>query len=204
MTPDAHTPPLQGLWLSISDLAARNGVTKQTMAAKVTRFESQGLLSTRTEGKGRPKLVNVAAFDVANGQAGDAIKALAAQGRADAPPAAASPAVDDGNPVLAKEQARRTQYQADLAEIELRKARGDLVPAADVTAAMVRCAEMLVRQIDQMPARADDLASAVAKDGTTGARAWLKSMARELRAALAQEMRMLETDGSAVPEDDEE
>lgn len=207
LTPDTQGAGRDGLWVSVSDLAARKGVTKQTIAEKVARLEAQGLLSTRP-GKGRAKLVNLAEFDRAIGETGDAIREMAAASARS--PAAPTPVVPDGaDPILAKEQARRVAYQADLAKLDLDERLGKLLPVEHVTAAMLRCAEALTRALEQMPTRADDLAAAVAKEGVTGARAFLRAMGRDMRALLAREMRLLEatpdnSDPEPEPERDEE
>jgi DNA-binding MarR family transcriptional regulator len=203
LTPDTQEPGHDGLWVSVSDLAARKGVTKQTIAEKVSKLEAGGLLETRP-GKGRTKLVNLAAYDRAIGSTGDAVREMAAATKA-AMQAPAAPTVTDGSePVLAKEQARRLAYQADLAKLDLDERLGKLLPIDDVEAAMVRCAEALTRSLDQMPTRADELAAAVAKDGVNGARAFLKVVARDMRALLAREMRLLDRDASAEVEVEEQ
>ena len=186
MTPDTYNQ--EGLWVSISELAKRKGLRKQTVAEKVSRFEAQGILTTQPGGRGRPKLVNLAEFDRVSGEAGDAIREMNATGGA---PSAPSEPASGGNPVLAREQARRVAYQADLAKLDLDERLGKLVPIDDVEKAMVRCAEALVRAIDRLPGRAEELASRVAQEGAQGARAILKETARELRATLAREMRLL-------------
>jgi hypothetical protein len=71
----------------------------------------------------------------------------------------------------------------------------------DVERAMTRCAEVMVRAIDTLPRRAEDLAAAVAKDGVPGARAVLKQLAFDLRAKLA-ELRLAAASDAAT-EDEE-
>ena len=207
LTPDTQGAGRDGLWVSVSDLAARKGVTKQTIAEKVARLEAQGLLSTRP-GKGRAKLVNLAEFDRAIGETGDAIREMAAASARPSAPVT-QPAPEGADPILAKEQARRVAYQADLAKLDLDERLGKLLPVEHVTAAMLRCAEALTRALEQMPTRADDLAAAVAKERVTGARAFLRAMGRDMRALLAREMRLLEvapdnSDPEPDPERDEE
>ncbi len=179
LTPDT------GLWLSISDLAVRKGVTKQTVAERVGKLEAQGLIQTHP-GKGRAKMVNLAAYDKAVGDTGDAIRQAAAAPRKQG-------GDENGDPVLAKEQARRVAFQADIAELDLNERLGKLLPVEQVEASMVLCAETISRALDQMTARADELAAAVAKEGTNGARSFLKIVARDVRSLLAREMRLLAT-----------
>lgn len=200
MTPDTNTH--EGLWVSISELAKRKGLRKQTVAEKVSRYEAQGILTTQPGGRGRPKLVNLAEFDKVAGEAGDAIRELSAVTGA---PSEGKP--EGNNPVLAREQARRVAYQADLAKLDLDERLGKLLPIDEVEKAMVRCAQALVRAIDRLPGRAEELASRVAHEGSQGARAILKETARDLRATLAREMRLLaseqEPEGQEEPGSDE-
>ena len=181
MTPDTFTQ--EGLWVSVSELAKRKGLRKQTVAEKVSRYEAQGILTTQSGGRGRPKLVNLAEFDKVSGEAGDAIRELNASTPVEGKP--------DNNPVLAREQARRTAYQADLAKLQLDERLGKLLPIEDIEKAMVRCADALVRTIDRLPGKAEELAARVAQDGAQGARSILKDTARDLKVALAREMRLL-------------
>lgn len=187
MTPvdGARPETLVDLWVPIAELARMKGVSKQAISKKVERYASQGLVETRPGERGA-KLVSPAQYDRADGKAGDAIRTLA-----QAPQAKG---IDD--PILAREQARRVQYQADIAKLDLDERLGKLLPVEEVTTAMARCAEALTRAIDQLPSRADDLSAAVAREGALGARTFLKGIARELRAALAKEMRLLEADGA--------
>lgn len=196
---DGAAPAMpDGLWMTISDLARAKGVSKQAISKRVDRFSAAGTLSTRKGARGAV-MVNVAAYDRAAGEVGDAIRELAQR-----PPSLSLPESDDASPVLAREQARRVSYQADLAEMELEERRGKLLRAEDVAAAMTRCAEVMVRVLDQMPSRADEMATAVAREGEQGARAFLKGLAREMRATLARELRLLEGARPAPQEDDEE
>ncbi|WP_127076158.1 MarR family transcriptional regulator [Rhodomicrobium lacus] len=195
LTADTQEPVGAGLWVSVSDLAARKGVTKQTISERVAKLVRDGLIETRP-GPGRAKLVNLAAYDRAVGETGDAAKELGAATKASiraqeqGEPAPAT----GGDHVLAREQARRMAYEADLAKLKLEERLGNLLPIEDIEAAMVRCAEALTRAFEQLPTRADDLAAAVAKDGVNGARAFLKTVARDMRALLAKEMRLLDKD----------
>jgi hypothetical protein len=178
---------LEGYWLSVSELARQRGVDKAAISRRAKRYEEQGLLTPRP-GKGGVKMINVAEFDRAAGEATDAVRVLNGAGGGQV---ASSGALAPGDPVLAREQARRASYAADLTKPELEERLGHLIPVADVEAAMTRCAESMVRLIDQLPARADESAEAVARDGVHGARMFLRGAARDLRATLARDMRLL-------------
>lgn len=189
----APSAPPDGLWMTVSDIARRKGVSKQAIAKRVDRFASQGLIETRSGPRGA-KLVNLAQYDKIAGEASDAIREMSA-GRA--------PTAAPSDNSLATQQARRVAYQADLAKLDLDERLGKLLPVADVEAAMVRCAEVMVRTIEQLPGRADDLAAAVAKEGTTGARSFLKTIGFDLRTALAREMTLMTADKDGETEGEE-
>ena len=177
----AQTEPI-GLWLSISALAKLRGVSKQAISKRAERLHAQGLLSRR-DGPRSTVLINVAEFDRAVGDTTDLARATT---HADAP----APKKEGAALVYSDEQARRVAYLADIAKLDLDERLGKLAPIDAIEAAMVRCAEAMVRIIDQLPARADDLAIAVAAEGAPGARAALKGFARDLRETLARELKL--------------
>jgi DNA-binding IscR family transcriptional regulator len=194
LTPDmVQEPGHDGLWVSVSDLAARKGVTKQTIAEKVAKLEKAGLLTTRP-GAGRKKLVNVAEYDFAIGRTRDALREMGAATKAEikaqSPPAPTSSVLN-----LSEQQAQRLFYQTEITRLELEERQGKLRRVEEIEHGMARCGEALVRAIDQLPSRADDLAGAIVRDGVVGARGFLKTMARELRAVLAREMRLQDDEG---------
>lgn len=104
---------------------------------------------------------------------------------------APAPVTTMGDLVLAREQARRASYDADLKQLELEERLGKLIRVDDVERAMQACAEAIVNAINQLPSRADDLASSVAREGAPGARAFLKTVAMELRDTMARSLRLV-------------
>jgi DNA-binding MarR family transcriptional regulator len=166
-------------WLTISDLAREKGVDKSAISRRVSRLEEQGLLTTRTTG--RVKLVNLAEFDRAIANTGNAVQELNARGAT-----AADEGDGSGNPILAREQARRAAYDADLKSLDLQERLKNLVKADEMTLAVTEVAMALAQAIDALPGRAEALAAVVGKDGATGLRAALKAVARELRETLAR------------------
>ena len=168
-------------WLTISGLALERGVDKSAMSRRVARLERLGHLSTRAQGKA--KLVNVADFDRATALTVDAVRELNGR-RATGPPFGAGLNGDD--PVLAKEQARRASYDAELKRLDLEERQGRLVELSAVRADLESCVVELVRVIDALPSRADTLMAAVTKEGVAGLRVALRGVAREWREALAR------------------
>jgi hypothetical protein len=153
------------------------------------------------------KLVNVAEFDLAAERTVDAIRAQnGLKGRKRSAPIAdkaLAPPMGDGenefSPILAHEQARRVAYMADLAKLRRDEKLGTLLPIEKIAEAAAQCTEALNRIIDQLPGRADEIASAVAKDGESGVRNFLRSVVRDMRERLADEMQRLATMSGEAP-----
>ncbi|TGN86703.1 hypothetical protein EOW77_0019030 [Bradyrhizobium yuanmingense] len=173
---------VDGLWLSISEVARLKGKSRQAVAKRVAALAADGLLDTRSGDNGT-KLVNLAQYDRTIGDVGDAIKEGAAEARAEIE--AAEPPT---SPALRDHQARAAQYTADLKFLDLEERLGRLVPVSEVKEAGAKLGEMVVRAIDRLPTFAEAVASAAIKDGAQGARGELKEIARQLRAEIAEAM----------------
>ncbi len=188
--------PLLGLWMSVSEIAASKNLARQSVSERVARLEAQGLVSTRP-GKGRQKLVNLAEYDRAVGETTDGIRSI--NGCGSSPPSVplSQPSGDD--PVLAREQARRVSYQADIAKLDLDERLKRLLPADEMAAAIGEAAEIIVRCIEQLPTRADEVAAAVGKEGAIGARTILKTIANDLRRAVDVNLRRWAEENIAPP-----
>lgn len=168
-----------GLWLPIAEVARMKGKSRQAIAKRVASLVDAGKLEARP-GEGGTKLINLAQFDRAVGEVGDAAKEASAEHGAD----------DDeseggASPTYRDHQAREKQYAADLKYLELEERLGNLVPIGDLADAANKCAEACVRAIDRLTSHSEAMAAAVGKDGAAGARAKFKEVARELRKAIA-------------------
>jgi hypothetical protein len=197
----AATPDSAGgtMLVSVTEAARIKGVTKQTISEKLAR------LGIPTAKRGREKVFSLAAYDEAANETTDPARIIAQDTartiRGDEPQGVpAMPAERD--PTYTKELTRKAGFEADLKQIEIEKQRGNLLPIEDVTDAMGRCAEALVREIDQLPTFADDLAAAIAKGGVAALRDSLKKHARQLRETLARSMTLL-TSADDQDEDEE-
>ncbi len=178
---------VDGFWLSVSDLARQRGVDKPAVSRRAKRYEEQGLLTPRT-GKGGVKMINVAAFDRAAGEVTDAVRELnGLGGGAAATPVAAAP----GDHVLAREQARRASYDADLKKLELEERLSELVPVKDVEAAIVALSENFVRALEQIPSRAEEGFAEASKGGLAGFRGFLRALANGVRDTLERDLKAL-------------
>lgn len=163
----------EGLWLSISDLAERKGVSKQTISEKVAKLEADGAIRTRP-GKNRAKEVNVAQYDLAIGEEGDAAREAGEETKRGEP-----------SPTFRDAQTREKLYQTELLRLKLEAAQGLLLPAAEVKAACEDAAARIVELIDALPAHADDIAAALAREGDLAVRNMLARIARQMRSDIA-------------------
>lgn len=178
---DAQLDLADGLWLSISEIARQKDKSRQAIAKRVDALVEAGKLKTKP-GEGGTKLVNLAQYDRAVGETGDAVKEGAAVTRAEIETGAGA----SESPALRDNQARAAKYSADLKFLDLEERLGRLVPVGEVEDAAQKCAEATVRVVDRLPTYADAIAAAVGKDGPAGARAKLKEIAREIRQAIAE------------------
>lgn len=181
-------------WLTVSALARRRGVDKAAISRRVARLEAAGALTTRAGERGT-KLINVAEFDRVAGETVDAVRE--ANGRR--PGAARDGEVVASGGLLSRAQASKTAAQARLAHLDLAERLGQLLPLEKAQQGARNAAERLRRGVDQMPARAEEVASALAKDSPfaralldalradpQGARSFFRSLAREQLAELAR------------------
>lgn len=183
---------LDGLWLSVSEIARQKNKSRQAIAKRVDSLVDAGLLETRA-GDGGTKLVNLAQFDRAVGDTGDAFKEASAEGRAEieADPTAVA------SPVLRDHQSRAAKYTADLKFLDLEERLGRLVPLDEVKSGGIKIGEAVVRIIGRLPTYAEAMAAACGKDGVQGARGMFKDIERDLRTAMAGEIGKIV--GAAVP-----
>ena len=189
--------------VSVTQLAELKDVSKQAISRRLQRFEREGLLTVHHAGS--QKQVSLIDWDRVTKDVTDPAKlAGRATVRRNAektstkakPSSSLAPAAVPSS--YSQQQERKARLEADLREIELRRLRQQLVVVEDVRVAMEQCAEAIVRDIDQLPAFADDLAAALAKGGTLALREALKVKGREFRQRLSRTMADL-----AAPEIDD-
>lgn len=174
-----------GLWMSVSEIAAARGVSKQAVSKRLAHFE--GRVGTRKDGA--KLMVNVAEYDRVTGAETDPAQDLRNR---DVVKPAAEPRGDNlASKVYSQQRAKREAYEAEKARLDLEERLGKLVPVVDVEAAMVRCAEVMIRSIDQLPSKSDDPV----------VRAFLKETAADLRKVIAENMRLAAGDGAANEEE---
>ena len=142
---------------------------------------------------GGEKKIDVAAADLALGQSRQRVNSPTAAAADELPlaPAAAGTSTLTAAPGLTEARTQEAQISARLKQLEFERQVGKAVSVDDVARSMERCAEALVRDLDQLSARADDIVTAYTRNGVAGVRLILKDIARDVRATIANNMRLL-------------
>ena len=201
MVPGLTEPPRAVMW-TVSEVAARDLVSKQAVSKKVGLLVDIGLTVERDE-KGRVKKLNVVEYDRLRGRTDDPSKAQAP----DRAPAGAKP-VDDEDSY--KEALRtKTWHESERLRLDLEERRGQLVRVDSVTDAVVACATSITAIVDRLPNVADDLVAAVSREGVHGVRVALKQLAAKLRADIAEALTIVaanapKSDAAGDGKDEEE
>lgn len=172
----------EGLWVSIAELARLKGISRQSASERVDRLEKHGHIQTRRNGRSR--FVELASFDLAVGQVGDATREIVAESRKLAPIA---------NETLRDAQSDRARYDAKLKALEYGERVGQLVPLKGphgIEAAIAKVVELLLRDLNKPLNWIPELMDAARVDERT-LRLLLKKKLRELRAEIATHLAAL-------------
>jgi DNA-binding IscR family transcriptional regulator len=190
MVDDAHqTAPLassEGLWLSFSEIAARKGVSKQAIAKRAAKLIAAGLVQTKS-GKGNAVLINLAQYDTAVGEVGNAAKEAGAETTAWAQPGKS--AREPQQPRFRDAQTREKEYSADLKLIELDRLRGNLLWVADFDEEAEESARRIVEVVQELISHDDELTEVAMKEGRNGMRIALKRIVRDMRIGIVNTMK---------------
>ncbi|RWC98974.1 MAG: hypothetical protein EOS73_29385 [Mesorhizobium sp.] len=177
----------------MSEIAAMRGVSKVAIKKRVDRYEAEGLLTTRRNG--RERQVDLAAFDKAIGSVGDAYREQAAETVREEKTAEPS-----GPPsALRDAQTEKAQWEARRSALDVSERLGKLVPVIEVETAMVRAGEAIVRAIEQLPSFAGEIMTA-AKEGEPALRRKLRDIKDQIRRRAADAL-TLQRDAGQADED---
>lgn len=166
-----------GVWISISELAGRKGITRQSAKERVDRLTEKGLIQTRADG--RKRMVDLAAYDRAVGDVGDAYKEASAETKRETASA---------HKPLRDAQTERAQYDARLKALDLAERQQSILPIKGehgIEAALVIAGVAITRELERMVDAAEDISIATAKDGVAGTRRVLKEEIRKRRGRIA-------------------
>lgn len=184
MTADVDAP---GVWVTCAELAKRKGISRQAATKRVAQLENDGKIETRRDGRSR--LVDLAAYDKAVGEVGDAVKEHAAE---------TSRERSAASPKMREAQIERAQYEARLKALDLAERQGQLLPIAGVhgiEAAAATIGEVLARDLDGLARHAEDILTAGTKEGVVGARRALKEIAAKIRAKVTDSLARIAAQG---------
>lgn len=181
-----------GLWLSVTQLAERKGVRKSTISEKVARLVALNKLTVRP-GKGRERLVNVAQYDLAIGEVGDAAREQGAATKAASTVVADADATSRApfDPRLRDEQTRDKAYSADIKYLQLEQMRGNLLVVAEFDAVAEDAISRIADIIDGLLSQDSDLTSIAVKEGENGMRAALRRIVRQQRTDVVVALRQM-------------
>ena len=187
---DAHDAVM---WTA-QQIADRDKISKQAVTKQVRRLADEHGLAVERDGRGRITKLNVVQYDALRQRFGDASKVQAPkQPKAEA----RMPAADSRDEAM-----RRSAWiEAERARLSLDELTGKLVRVADIAAAIAACGEAIAEIIDRLPNAADDLAAAVARDGSHGLRQALAGEAHRLRVEIANKLKAVAS--RTAPADEE-
>lgn len=180
--------------ISMSDLAARKGVSVQAIDKRVKGLERDGLITT--EKRGRKRMVDMAAYDRAVGEVGDAVRESAVQ----------SAKQSSAPSHLRDNQAELAAYKARMAQLDLAERYGQIIPTkghAGLESAVLRVGTEIAQEIDGLINFDARLAKAAATGGAIAVRKELKSIAIEMRTAIANKLASLADLGAQAERDAE-
>jgi len=164
------------MW-TLTQIAERDGVSKQAVQKKVAALVDLGLIVERAE-HGWIAAVNVVDYDRLRGRTDDPSKAAPTRA------AAAEPvAVDPESYAEALRQ--KTWHEAERRKLENLELKGLVVRTAQINEALDRCGEEIAAIIDRLPTAADDLAAAYAHGGLHDLRLGLKHLGTKQRGDIA-------------------
>ncbi|MGO7901588.1 winged helix-turn-helix domain-containing protein [Rhizobium ruizarguesonis] len=139
-TTAASSPGSDGVWLTIAELAKRKGISRQSASERINRLEQDGLIATRRDGRSR--LVELATFDRAVGQTGNAFREQGAETKRETP--------EPPTAALRDAQTQRAQYESKLKALDYAERTGQLVPIKGdhgVETALVKATEVIIREL---------------------------------------------------------
>ncbi|UZE51112.1 MarR family transcriptional regulator [Rhodopseudomonas sp. P2A-2r] len=171
------------LMATVSEIANRDGISKQAVSKKVKALIDLGLAVERNE-RGDVGRVNVAQYDFLRGKHDDPSKNQRPGAQTQQPPARDMESYEEA-------LRKKTWYEAERKGLELAEQRGDLVRVADLAAATGDCGEEIVAVLRRLSDEADALAAAVTRDGVHGMRVALKAIENRMMVEVADKLAAL-------------
>jgi biotin operon repressor len=183
-----------GVWISCAELARRKKVSRAAISKRVAQLADAGKIDTKRDG--RSLLVELASFDRAVGETGDAVKEQAAETSAQHKTKASAP--------LRDAQTERAQYDARIRALDLADRQRAVLPIAGphgIETAASAIGIALARDLDGLARYADEIAIAVSKEGVAGARRLLKEIGQAVRRQVADSLSKIAEQGTDAERD---
>lgn len=174
--------------LSVADLAMRDGVSKAAVSRRVKQLRERGL-QVELDGQGRVALVHSVQYDDLKARIEDPSKRQA--------PSPALPSPIATGETYDEALRQKTWTEAERARLRLLEEQGKLIRVDLLADALAQAGEKIVRSVDLILNDVDDLAAAVAKEGTSGLRVALKKVAFRLKSEMADALSAI---AAATPE----
>ncbi|TPN49345.1 MarR family transcriptional regulator [Mesorhizobium sp. B1-1-7] len=174
-----------GLWLPLTEIARRRGVSRAAISKRVKRLVAEGSIQTRP-GRGGTIEVELAAFDLATNET-----TRLDDGPTQVPSARRRLSAPQGGPA-----ADKIRYEAALRKLDYEERIKTLLPIKDVENAMVRASEVIVRAIEQLPNFTAELMAAT-RDGEPAVRRKLREIKDHIRRQAADALTLLHNEGLA-------
>jgi hypothetical protein len=186
------------VWVSIAEIAGRDGVTKQAVSKQVRAYLRGDELPVQRDGRDRVSKVSLAHYDHLRRKYVNPAKAAALLFTEPEP---AAPSEGSGKDSTSFEEARRRGEWLKVTSQELRLAeeQGALVRKDFLVDALTKTGREIQKVVDRLQNRADDLANAVAKEGAHGVRVELRKISLALNGEIADRLAAIMT---AAPEAD--
>jgi hypothetical protein len=188
-----------GLWLSLSEIARRRGISKQAISKRLARLVARGA-AVPTCRRGRLLLINIAAFDCALGEDSflPQTQAAATARLLDEPLLLAPP---KGGKSIIEVQREKLLYDTGLTALKYAEARGEVVPIAGdhgLEQAVREIGDAFRQAVGRLHLRAPAAVAVAGKDGVPGMRALLKAAERDILGSLANALSALGERGRAI------
>lgn len=177
----AAAEPHDAVMWTPQQIADRDGTSKQAVTAKARKLATDHGLIVERDGRDRIIKLNVVQFDKLRGKFADPSHAQAPKAKT----AKAAPAADS------RDEAMRLQAwtDAERSRLALDELKSQLLRADKINAAVDAAGDAIANIIDRLSNSADDLAAAVARDGSHGLRVALTAEAVRLRREIAAALR---------------
>lgn len=169
--------PHDAVMWTVKAVADRDGISKQAVSKRARKFADEQSLIVERDGLGRILRLNVVQYDQLRGRFGDPAKAQAPKPKAEQ----RAPAKDSFD------EARRVQawHDAELSRLKIEEAKRELIRVDALLPVIDEARETIAGVVQRLPNVADDLAAAVAREGSHGARVFLGQEATRLLTEIA-------------------